>query len=61
MDVILNRAPFVGSNALGGGEEDDVLLVRSYEDEDMLDKNDYKFRTMILFLPQCGVFYCARE
>ena len=60
MDVILNRASFVKSNAVGGGD-DDVLLVRSYQDEDMLDKNDFKFRTMILFLPQCGVFYCARE
>jgi hypothetical protein len=61
MDVILNRAPFVDSKAEGGGGDDDVLLVRSYQDEDMLDKNDFKFRTMILFLPQCGVFYCARE
>jgi hypothetical protein len=23
------------------------------------DLNDHKFQTMILFLPQCGVLYCA--
>ncbi|KAI2489027.1 hypothetical protein MHU86_25573 [Fragilaria crotonensis] len=46
---------------IGGGGEDDVLLVRSYHEDDLDDKNDFKFRTMILFLPQCGVFYCARE
>jgi hypothetical protein len=44
-----------------GGLEDHVVLVRSYEPEDEADKNDYKFRAMILFLPQSGVFYCARE
>ena len=44
-----------------GGGEDDVLLVRSYHEDDLDDKNNCKFRTMILFLPQCGMFYCARE
>ena len=66
MDVILNRSPF-SEEAVGksvnkaAGCDDDVLLVRSYCEEDLHDDNDYKFRTMILFLPQCGVFYCARE
>ena len=32
-----------------------LLLVRSYHEEDLDDENDYKFWTMILFLPQCGV------
>ncbi|KAI2499386.1 hypothetical protein MHU86_15098 [Fragilaria crotonensis] len=72
MDVILNRSPLMktepsaelptkkaASSVVGG--EDDVLLVRSYHEDDLDDKNDFKFRTMILFLPQCGVFYCARE
>jgi hypothetical protein len=72
MDVILNRLPFIKTepsaklptkkaapSVVGG--EDDVLLVRSYHEDDLEDKNDFKFRTMILFLPQCGVFYCARE
>ena len=73
MDVILNRCPYrdgdeVGDNdcapppSLEEGEaEDRVRLVRSYKPEDEADKNDYKFRAMVLFLPQCGVFYCARE
>ena len=66
MDVILNRSPF-SEEAVGksvnkaAGCDDDVLLVRSYHEEDLHDDNDYKFRTMILFLPQCGVFCCARE
>jgi hypothetical protein len=72
MDVILNRVPFIktepsaklptkkaASSVVGG--KDDVLLVRSYHEDDLDDKNDFKFRTMILFLPQCGVFYCARK
>jgi hypothetical protein len=67
MDVILNRAPCSEEPALKSakkaatGDEDDVVLVRSYCEDDLHDDNDYKFRTMILFLPQCGVFYCARE
>jgi hypothetical protein len=36
-------------------------MVRSYVSDDIDDKNDFKYRTMLLFLPQCGVFYCARE
>ena len=72
MDVILTRSPFIktepraelptkGAPLLVRGVEDDVLLVRSYKEDDLDDDNDFKFRTMILFLPQCGVFYCARE
>ena len=73
MDVILNRSPFVKTepcaelptkgapSLIEEGVEDDVLLVRSYEEDDPNDENDFKFRTMILFLPHCGVFYCARE
>jgi hypothetical protein len=44
-----------------GEEEDCVRLVRSNKPEDDADKKDYKFRAVVLFLPQCGVFYCARE
>jgi hypothetical protein len=71
MDVILNRSPFpnlaeevdeekAGGRAMRGGD-DRVVMVKSYFPGDVDDVNDYKFRTMILFLPQCGVFYCARE
>ena len=42
-------------------KDDRIVLVRSYNFDDIDDKNDYKYRTMLLFLPQCGVFYCARE
>jgi hypothetical protein len=41
--------------------DDRVVMFRSYEPCDLEDKNDYKFRTMLLFLPQSGVFYCHRE
>lgn len=68
MDVILNRCPHGGdgiapppSEADGGEPEDHVRFVRSYKPEDMMSMNDHKFRAMILFLPQSGVFYCARE
>ena len=42
-------------------DPDEVVMVGCYKNDDLDDKWDYKFRTMILFLPQCGVFYCARE
>ena len=41
--------------------DDRIVMVRSYVSDDIDDKNDFKYRTMLLFLPQCGVFYCARE
>ena len=56
-DVILNRSPVSKLPV----DDDDIILVRSYQEDDLDDANDYKFYTMILFLPQCGVFYCARE
>jgi hypothetical protein len=69
MDVILNRSPV--PNLPDGddnssplpvvGSDDRVVMVKSYLPEDADSVNDYKFRTMVLFLPQCGVFYCARE
>ncbi len=40
---------------------DCVVLMQLSCPQDNDDKNDYKFRAMLLFLPQCGVFYCARE
>jgi hypothetical protein len=72
MDVILNRLLLMKTKASAKlptkkavssvvGGKDDVLLVRSNHEDDLKYKNDFKFRTMILFLPQCGVFYCARE
>jgi hypothetical protein len=46
---------------IGGGGKDDVLLVRTYHEDNLNDKNDYKFCTMILFMPHGGVFFSARE
>jgi hypothetical protein len=71
MDGILNRLPLMKTKSIAKlltkkassvvGGKDDALLVRSYHEDNLDDKNDFKFRTMTLFLPQCGVFYCARE
>ena len=61
MDVILNRAMSPDEGKEDEDDGDRVVLMGSFCPEDNDDKNDYKFRAMILFLPQCGVFYCARE
>jgi hypothetical protein len=65
MDVILNRAVSPDGGGVGKVDShespDRVVLMRSSCPEDNDDKSNYKFRAMLLFLPQCGVFYCARE
>ena len=62
MDVILNRSlsPADKDNK-GVFNPDVVVLSRAYEPDDLDDANDYKYRTMAVFLSQCGIFYCARE
>jgi hypothetical protein len=40
---------------------DEVVPVWCCKPEDLNDEFDYKFGTMLLLMPQCGVFYCARE
>ena len=60
MDVILNRS----SEAVAYGEAvdlDRVIMMRAYKPEDQTAAMDFKFRTMIAFLPGTGSFYCARE
>jgi hypothetical protein len=58
LDVILNRLTVSHLPV----KDDDIALVRSYRKNDLDKANDYKmYCTMILFLPQCGVFYCARD
>jgi hypothetical protein len=42
-------------------DPDEVVMVGCYKNDDLDDKWDHKFRTMILFLPQCSVLFCARE
>lgn len=63
MDVILNRAEVRTSNseAAAALDPDRVLLVKSFSPDDQNPQVDYKFRTMIAFLPAAGTFYCARE
>jgi hypothetical protein len=73
MDVILNRAYLPegtgecrkrGRKNHGGSSDVDCDVVRpvvSYEPEDLGAEKDYLCRAAILFLPQCGVFYCQRE
>jgi len=74
MDVILNRAPSPAtlSNGCGkagergGGQSsdinfDEVRHVLSCKPEDVGPAMDYFYRAAILFLPQCGVFYCHRD
>jgi len=73
MDVVLNRAPAPAAtdNENTKGDKDngksldiDYDIVRpvvSYEAEDLGPEKDYLYRAAILFLPQCGAFYCHRE
>jgi hypothetical protein len=74
MDVVLNRAPSPAavSNGCGkagecGGVQssdvnfDEVRHVLSRKPEDAGPAMDYFYRAAILFLPQCGVFYCHRD
>ena len=61
MDVILNRAEVQTSEAAADMDPDRVLLVKSFSPDDQSPQVDYKFRTMIAFLPAAGNFYCARE
>ena len=59
MDVILNRraAPLTAVSGCGN----DICHAQSYVPEDEAPEADDKFRAVILFLPQCGVFYCSRD
>ena len=59
MDVILNRWAAPLTAVSGGG--DAVCRAQSYVPEDESPDADYQFRAVILFLPQCGVFYCSRD
>jgi hypothetical protein len=72
MDVILNRAPSPAvtgdykKGKKGDGTSTDVDFdvvcpFMAYEPGDSDPEKDYLYRAVILFLPQCGVFYCHRE
>ena len=59
MDVIVNRRSAPLTAVSGGG--DAVCHSQSYIPENGALDKDYQFRAVILFLPQCGVFYCSRD
>jgi hypothetical protein len=62
MDVVLNRAPkAAATDSLQATDYDVVRPVISYREEDLGSDMDYIYRAAILFLPQCGKFYCHRE
>jgi hypothetical protein len=42
-------------------DPDAVVMASAYGCEDLDDENDYKYRTLLAFLPGAGVFYCSRE
>jgi hypothetical protein len=59
MDVIVNRRSAPSTATSGGGHA--VCHAQSYIPDDGAPDGDYQFRAVILFLPQCGVFYCSRD
>jgi hypothetical protein len=63
MDVILNRRIVASRNDddVAEPDPDSVVMVRAYGDDDLVDDVDFKYRTLVAFLPRAGVFYCARE
>ena len=70
MDVILNRrlvrasADVEGGGIIRNGGDHDPDAVRyapAYCDDDLLQDSDFKYRTLIAFLPGAGVLYCPRE
>lgn len=70
MDVVLNRAPSPAvMNAdgegvkSGGGRSSDAVrpVLLCNPPEDVGPGMDHLYRAAILFLPQCGVFYCHRD
>ena len=62
MDVILNRRIVPPrNNNVAEPDPDSVVMAQAYGDGDLVDDVDFKYRTLVAFLPGAGVFYCARE
>jgi hypothetical protein len=67
MDVICNRkitptaAAALGISGSGTLGDDDVVMAPASEEEDLDDINDFKYRTLLAFLPGAGVFYAVRD
>jgi hypothetical protein len=61
MDVILNRELTCNTED-GPRDPDEVVMATAKRDPANLEpESDFKYRTLIAFLPGAGVFYCARE
>jgi hypothetical protein len=59
-DVILNRT-VKPADSDGVADPDKVVKALAYNDNDIDQRSDRKYRSAIAFLPGAGVFYCARE
>ena len=69
MDVIWNRritptaaaALGISDSSYGKLGEDDVIMAPASEEKDLDDVNNFKYRTLLAFLPGAGVFYSVRD
>ena len=62
MDVILNRRIVPPHNDnVAEPDPESVLMVQANGEGDLVDDVDFKYRTLVAFLPGAGVFYCACE
>ena len=62
LDVVLNRqlrSP--GSGVTGDGSSIILRKVQAFSKAQMLDEADVDFRSIILLLPNAGIFCCVRE
>ena len=62
MDVILHRQ--LRTRIRGGAQplfSDEIVWARADDERDLEDESDFKYRTLIAYLPGAGVFYCARD
>ncbi len=57
MDVVLNRAIIPAASE--SNDKNDVRVMRCFEQGDLDDSVDYKFHSLIAFIPNAGVFYCS--
>jgi hypothetical protein len=62
IEIILNRriVPEQNNN-VAEPDPDSVVMVQAYGNGDLVDDVDFKYRTLVAFLPGAGVFSCARE
>lgn len=66
MDVVLNRSIAPSACSIVAGDTthidpDIAVVMRCFESDDFNEAVDYQFRTCLAFIPNAGVFYCARD